>query len=207
MVRCVFSKVMWVGRATVFLVGFAVILALVFGVASTALGADGNFFKLGQRNVAQTVSTLVKQGSGAALALQVGSNQPPLTVNRAAGTATGLSADELDGMDSSELEPRGYVQVTTSEPHFAPESSKGVTGIDRNTQKVYCFDLSFEPKAAVASANINNNATVGTAVGSAADSKCGGTSYEAAAITYAANDTDATGTMVHTDINFGIVFM
>ncbi len=35
------SKVMWVGRATVFLVGLAVILALVFGVATMALGATG----------------------------------------------------------------------------------------------------------------------------------------------------------------------
>ena len=204
MVRCVFSKVMWVGRATVFLVGFAVILALVFGVASTALGADGNFFKLGQRNVAQSVSTLIKQGTGPALALQVGANQPPLTVNPAAGTATGLSADELDGMDSSELEPRGYVQVTTSEPHFAPESSKGVTGIDRNTQKVYCFDLSFEPKAAVASANINNNATVGTVLGSGVPSACPLGYRDAAAVTYGANDT----TSAHSkEINFGIVFM
>ena len=39
--RSAFSKVMWVGRATVFLVGLAVVLALVFGAATTALGATG----------------------------------------------------------------------------------------------------------------------------------------------------------------------
>ena len=44
MIRSVVKKVMWVGRARVFFVGLAVILALVLGVASTALGADGNFF-------------------------------------------------------------------------------------------------------------------------------------------------------------------
>jgi hypothetical protein len=33
MLRSVVSKVMWVGRATVFMVGLAVILALLFGAA------------------------------------------------------------------------------------------------------------------------------------------------------------------------------
>jgi hypothetical protein len=49
MVRSVAKKVMWVGRATAFLLGLAVILALVFGAASTALGANGDFFKLGRK--------------------------------------------------------------------------------------------------------------------------------------------------------------
>src|ERR671917_2592139 len=140
LVRSAAKKVMWVGRATVFFLGLAVILALVFGEASAALGADGNFFKLGNRNVAQTVSTLVKQGTGAALALQVGASQPPLTVNPAAGTATGLSADELDGLNSTQLEPRGYAQVTTS-PGIQPGSSKGVIDVDRTAEpgNVYCF--------------------------------------------------------------------
>jgi hypothetical protein len=207
MVRCVFSKVMWVGRATIFLVGLAVILALVFGVASAALGADGDFFKLGNRNVAQTVSTLVKQGTGAALALQVGASQPPLTVNPAAGTATGLSAAELDGRTWAELEPRGYAQVTTS-PGIVPGSSKGVIDVVRTAAPghYYCFNLSFTPKAAVASAHINNNATVGTGVGSAVPAACPAGFEDAAARTYAANDSSP-DTMVHTDINFGIAFM
>ena len=38
----------WVGRATVFLVGLAMILALVFGVVSTAMGANGDPFILGK---------------------------------------------------------------------------------------------------------------------------------------------------------------
>ena len=38
MVRSAASKVMWVGRATVFVVGLAVIMALLFGVATMALG-------------------------------------------------------------------------------------------------------------------------------------------------------------------------
>jgi hypothetical protein len=207
MIRSVVKKVMWVGRATVFFVGLAVTLALVLGVASTALGADGNFFKLGNRNVAQSVSTLVKQGTGAALALQVGANQPPLTVNPAAGTATGLSADELDGINSTQLEPRGYAQVTTS-PGIQPGSSKGVIGVVRTAAPghYYCFNLSFTPRAAVASGHINNNATVGTGVGNAVPDACPEGFEDAAARTYAANDSNE-NTMVHNDINFGIVFM
>ncbi len=103
MVRSVFGKVMWVGRATVFLVGLAVILALVFGVANMALGATGGNFLLGKRNVADAVSTLVKQGAGPALSLVVEANQPPLKVNAAAGKATNLNADKLDGKDSTAL--------------------------------------------------------------------------------------------------------
>jgi len=41
MLKSATSKVMWVGRATVFVVGLAVILALVLGVATAAFGANG----------------------------------------------------------------------------------------------------------------------------------------------------------------------
>jgi hypothetical protein len=206
MVRSVFSKVMWVGRATVFMVGLAVILALVLGVASAAFGDDGDFFKLGQRNVAQTMSTLVKQGPGEALALQVRANQPPLTVNAAAGTATGLSADELDGDDSTELPPRGYarVVVTNSSVTFDRSSSKGINGIQRSTSanSVYCFDLAFNnPHAAVASAaSHNNNATIGTTLG--AVTGCPEGHRDAAAQTFAGNTSDP-----QTDVSFSIAFM
>jgi len=39
MLRSTASKVMWVGRATVFAVGLAVILALMFVAASIVLGS------------------------------------------------------------------------------------------------------------------------------------------------------------------------
>lgn len=98
---------MWVGRATVFLVGLAVILALLFGVASTALGANGKPFLLGKRNVASAVSTLVKQEPGPALRLQVGSG-PPLAVNSGARIAN-FNADKLDGQDSTGFLQNGAV--------------------------------------------------------------------------------------------------
>lgn len=58
---------MLVGRATVFLVGLAVVLALLFGAASAALGANGKPFLLGRKNAASQASRLVKNGPGSAL--------------------------------------------------------------------------------------------------------------------------------------------
>ena len=52
MLMGVVEKVMWVGRATVFLVGLAVIVAVVFWVGSRALGSNGQPFILQQANAA-----------------------------------------------------------------------------------------------------------------------------------------------------------
>ncbi len=76
MTRMIFGKVMWVGRATVFLVGFAVMLALVSGAASAAFGADTDFFRLGRSNFAESITRLIKSGGGPALSLQVDSGPP-----------------------------------------------------------------------------------------------------------------------------------
>jgi len=56
-----------------FFLGRAVLLALVFGVATTAMGANGDFFKVGKSNLASAVSVLTKRGAGRALNLRVGS--------------------------------------------------------------------------------------------------------------------------------------
>ncbi len=127
--RTIFSKVMWVGRATVFLVGLAVILALVFGVASTAMSATGGSFILGKANGADRVSKLTASIAGPALTLvnnstevaatalniSVDSGNAPLKVNAAAGTATNLSADELDGSDSTAFLPSRIYEVSAQE--------------------------------------------------------------------------------------------
>lgn len=129
MLKSAASKVMWVGRATVFLVGLAVILALLFGVASMALGANGNPFILGKPgNKATKVTGLVgnvadaakpalrvrNSGPGSALELGVGDPAatpeskftPPMKVDSQA-KVTNLNADEIDGTDSSNLIKRG----------------------------------------------------------------------------------------------------
>jgi hypothetical protein len=109
MFRSAVSKVTWLARATTTMVGLALILALIFGVASAALGADGDFFKVGKGNFASAVSTLTKSGVGPALRLKVGSGAP-LAVNSST-KVTNLNADKLDGMDSAELLGGGH-QIT-----------------------------------------------------------------------------------------------
>lgn len=100
MLRNAASKVMWVGRVTVFLVGLAVVLALVFGVATTDMGANGDFFK-GKSNLVSALSVLTKKGEGPVLDLKVGSG-PPLAVHSSA-QVDNLNADMVDGRDSSEI--------------------------------------------------------------------------------------------------------
>ncbi len=111
---------MWVGRATVFLVGLAVILALVFGATSAAFGATGDNFILGFLNKAADTTTLSGNVAGGpalqvansntaigSRGLQVGvaAGKPPIQVNAKAGKAINLNADKLDGKDSAELLP------------------------------------------------------------------------------------------------------
>lgn len=93
----------WI-KGTAIVLGLAVMLAGVFGATSMALGADGKPFLLGDQNVAQAVSTLVKRGAGPALSLKVGADQPPLAVNSPA-KVTNLNVDNLDGKDSSDFAP------------------------------------------------------------------------------------------------------
>jgi len=124
MLRNAASKVMWVGRATVFLVGLAVILALVLGVATAALGANGDVFRVGQSNFASAVSVLDKSGAGPALRLLVDSGAP-LAVNSSTKVAN-LNADKVDGRDA----PLGAVINTdgTTARGVGVTSSKAVFG-------------------------------------------------------------------------------
>jgi hypothetical protein len=132
MIRNGLGKVMWVGRATVFLVGLAVILALVFGVASTAFGANGKPFLLGKKNVASAISTLVKQGPGPALNLVVRAGQPPLKVN-SSGKVANLNADKLDGLDSTKFASADSAPLwaVVNADGTIRHSSPGVTGSTR----------------------------------------------------------------------------
>lgn len=116
MLKSAVSKVMWIGRATVFLMGLALMLALVFGMASTAFGANGGNFILGSLNNTATAITKLTGTVGGnpalrvsnpstatgstALDLQTASGKPPMKVN--SGTkVTNLNADKLDGQDSN----------------------------------------------------------------------------------------------------------
>ena len=99
------------------MMGLASMLALVFGMASTAFGANGGNLILGSLNNAATAITrLTGSVSGGpalhvvntdtapgskALQLNVAQGKPPLAVNSAAGRATNLNADKVDGLDSA----------------------------------------------------------------------------------------------------------
>src|SRR5215216_1050065 len=118
MVRSVAKKVMRVGRATVFLMGLALMLALVFGIASTALGANGGNFILGSLNNTATAITKLTGTVGGgpalqvsnpstatgstALDLQVATGKAPMKVNRST-KVTNLNSDLLDGKSSEVL--------------------------------------------------------------------------------------------------------
>jgi hypothetical protein len=118
MVRSVAKKVLWLGRATVFLMGLALMLALVFGIASTALGANGGNFILGSLNNTATAITKLTGTVGGgpalqvsnsstttgatALDLQVATGKAPMKVNSQT-KVTNLNADKLDGQDSTTI--------------------------------------------------------------------------------------------------------
>src|SRR5215210_3755701 len=181
MLRSTASKVMWVGRATVFMVGLAVILALMFVAAGMVLGIGGKSFS-GKYNQIDPIKQMVGSEAGADQALAV----EPLARRR-------------------QIEvPRGYAQVNVMPTIVTLTGSKGINGVQRSAtdNSVYCFDLTFTPKTAVASAHINTNATVGTILGSNVHSGCTAPYRDAAAKTYAANTSEA-----RSDINFGIMFI
>jgi hypothetical protein len=122
MFRSAASKVMWVGRATVFLVGLAVVLGLLFGLAATALAGTGVGapFNLGQKNIVNAISRLVGKVDGpmllvdnnsagtkaTTLTLNTEAGKSPMKVSSNAATATNLSADKFDGQDSTAFQKR-----------------------------------------------------------------------------------------------------
>lgn len=129
-----FGKVMWLGRAVTFCVGLAVVLAVVLGVATTALAAvPGDPFKLGRLNVVDRLTTLTgnvsgpllkvdNNGNGSALSLEAETGRPPLTVNAGAGKAVNLDADKLDGKDSSAFLPVGGKAASATTADTAGDS-------------------------------------------------------------------------------------
>ena len=121
MIRSALRKLLWMARATSTVVGLAIMLVLVVGVATAGLGATGGNFYSGKANSAGAVSKLTASianpalqlvnqstASGAtALGLNVASGKPPLKVNATAGKATNLNADKLDGLTSARLAGTG----------------------------------------------------------------------------------------------------
>jgi hypothetical protein len=125
MTKKIFKKVMWLGRATTFLVGLAVVLALTAGLASTALAGTGvgARFDLGVTNTVNAISKLVgsvagpslqidnnSTGAGAtALDLQVESGKAPMKLNSGTKVAN-LNSDKVDGKSANDLTRVAFAQ-------------------------------------------------------------------------------------------------
>jgi hypothetical protein len=75
-------------------------LALFLALGGTAYAANGGSFLLGKSNTASSTTTLTNTGSSSVLNLLAKSGQPPLATN-SGKTVHNLSADRLDGIDSS----------------------------------------------------------------------------------------------------------
>ena len=121
----VIEKVMFLGRATTFVVGLAVILALSVGVASTALAGTGvgATFNLGKVNTVGAISKLVgsvagpslsidnnsTNASATALDLQVEPGKSPMKVNSGTKVAD-LNVDQVDGRSANQLTRVAFAQ-------------------------------------------------------------------------------------------------
>jgi len=127
--------------------GLALVLALIFGLAGTALSATGGSFVLGKANNATAVTrlttsiaapalTLVNQSTDAAataLNINVAAGNAPLKVNAAAGTATNLSADKLDGKDSSAFYAQGSKVADSTHADQADSATSADEAADADT--------------------------------------------------------------------------
>jgi hypothetical protein len=155
--KMVLREALRIGRAAAFTVGLAVMLALMLGIASTALGANGDNFILGQNNVATAITRLAgavgvdgpmllvdNNNAGpraTALELRVEPGKAPMKVN-SAERVNSLNADRLDGQDSTAfLATDGKAADSdTVDGHHAvcPFNPPGGTLVIRG----FCFDVS-----------------------------------------------------------------
>lgn len=111
MTKKALGAVLGIGRAVTYCVGLAVVLAVVFGVATAGLAAvPGDPLNLGKGNKINKLTSLVgntatamlridNNGTGPALDLQVEPGAAPLAVN-SDSRVSNLNADKLDGVSS-----------------------------------------------------------------------------------------------------------
>jgi hypothetical protein len=112
------------------------LLALFVALSSGAYAATGGNFILGQANTASSQTSLTGKGGApalqvtnnsaklgaTALALHTAAGHPPLTTNSTT-TAPNLSADLLDGIDSSGFAQGGNTQILTDRKVTVPGGS------------------------------------------------------------------------------------
>lgn len=141
--KATLKKMTRVGRMAALCLALAVVLAATVGVASpaTAAKAKDAVFELGKKNAVKAVSSMVgsladpilkldNNGTGPAMDLQVELGKVPLTVNSTAGTATDLSADELDGKDSTAF--------FSGKTYLVRDQRTGLGGGHPESRRVHC---------------------------------------------------------------------
>lgn len=127
MLRKAVSGIAWVGRTASMVFGLALVLGLLFGVATIALGATGGNFILGKPNTSRAITRLTatvagpalklvntsKNSAATALDLDVAGGKPPMKVNSKTKVVN-LNSDHLDGKNSTDLVPGGRVPAGTT---------------------------------------------------------------------------------------------
>jgi len=135
-------------RATTVVVGLAIMLGLIFGVATSAFGANGGNFILGSLNNTATAITKLTGTVGGGPALQVSNpstatGSTALDLQVATGKApmkvysstkvTNLNADKLDGKDSTAFGPASRVPmwVVANADGTIARKSPGVVSVSK----------------------------------------------------------------------------
>jgi hypothetical protein len=140
-IRRLFSGVLRLVKSTSLVVGLAVMMALMVGVASSALAGTGigGVFNLGKTNTVNAVTKLAgivpgaslvvdnnSTGSAAtALNLQVEAGKAPMKVNSPTKVEN-LNADQVDGKHADQIGVNGLEQVRASSAEDS-NSAKSVT--------------------------------------------------------------------------------
>ncbi len=113
MLRSVASKAMALGRFASAVFGLALVLGLVFGAASAALGANGDNFVLGQQNVATALTRLTGSVQGAQMEVQ--NNNPDqddtalsLKVQPGEAPMKVLSGARVDNLNADKVDARSF---------------------------------------------------------------------------------------------------
>jgi hypothetical protein len=154
MMRKILSPVLWLGRGTATLMGLAMLLALIVGLASTALAGTGMAarFDLGKVNTVNRISQLVgstdnallridndsKGADATALDLRTDSKKPPMKVDSFTRVEK-LNADLLDGQSADQFLPLGGKAFDSDKLDGLEPAEIGINGYE-NVRKEGALD-------------------------------------------------------------------
>lgn len=153
--RRILGKVMWLGKGTATMMGLALMMAVVLGVATTALAAaPGDPFKLGKVNTINRISQLIGSTNGVllridnnsagadatALALEVEPGKAPMKVSSETRVFR-LNADRVDDRSAEDL-VRVAAQKLNDSPVTSTNGTVATTSINAPTSAFLVIDAS-----------------------------------------------------------------